>query len=131
MSEERNEYVSEETGEIIPIGELPFLKMYMDGFLKLRLVGNANVAVLACLCQKMKRNNYVKINRTEISEETGYSRQTVGQAIDFLMRENLIYAKNNLGIINPAVFWRGRDDMDRKKMEAIFYHKLAQSRNLL
>lgn len=128
MKKDEYEYVSEETGEVLNLRGLPFLKVHKDGLERMWILGNSNIRVLMTLLENMNRANFININRTEIGNELGFSRNTVSRSLDELKDSTVIWYNNSQCIVNPTMFWRGRDDELKDKTTAIFYDKLKKDR---
>lgn len=128
MKTTEGEYVSERTGEVIPIRELSYVKMSKEAMDALWIVGNAAVRVYVTLVSRMNRHNFVKLNRVDLSEYTGYTRLTVTRALEELEDKNMIWYEHSRCMVNPVNVWRGRDGDERVKAENIFYDKLRKKR---
>lgn len=124
-------WINEQTGEVIETQTLSKEVKDVDiGFEKLWIghimdaideVGNAKIRVLFWLLHHRDKNNLVHGTVTQIAEETGAGRATVGRLMSALRKANVIRLEyGGIWRLNPSVIFKGTR---AKRMNVLIRYK--------
>ncbi len=131
-------WVNQQTGEIIETQTLSkevkdvdigFHKLWIGHILEtIEEVGNAKVKVLFWLLKNADQTNLIKGSVTQIANETGVSRRTVGGLMSALRKADVVRLEwDGRWILNPGVLFKGGHG---KRMNVLIRYKAMEQQEL-